>query len=248
MSPTVRGKPDRVLRLASALTAMLTLAPSSIEAAPPLAKTPPPLEVYMGRRIAATMHYAGAEWLIRPEREREENCTRLMKSLGLKSGMTVCDMGCGNGFYALRMARQVGSSGRVLAVDIQKEMLRLLEDRAEAAGLKNIRSVLGTVSDPKLTERNIDLILCVDVYHELSHPVHVLAAMRRALAPKGRLVLVEFRAEDRRVPIKPLHKMSKKQILKEIPANGFKLVDQYDGLPWQHVMFFERDDAASGRP
>ena len=136
MSPTVRGKPDRVLRLASALAAMLALAPSFIQSAPPPAKTPPPLEVYMGRRIAATMDYAGAEWLIRPEREREENCTRLLKSLGLKSGMTVCDMGCGNGFYALRMARQVGPRGRVLAVDIQKEMLKLLEDRAKAASCR----------------------------------------------------------------------------------------------------------------
>ena len=202
---------------------------------------PAPLVEYKGRRIAQTMHYAGAPWLIRESREREEDCSTMLGQLGLKPGMTVCDMGCGNGFYALRMAKLVGESGRVLAVDIQSEMLRLLQARAAEAKVTNIKPILGDVHDPKLPAGKVNFLLCVDVYHEFSHPEHMLRKMREALAPGGRLVLVEFREEDPKVPIKPLHKMSKKQILKELQPNGFKLVKQFDDLPWQHVMFFERN-------
>jgi ubiquinone/menaquinone biosynthesis C-methylase UbiE len=187
------------------------------------------------------MHYLGASWLTRDERQREEGTDLLIKALKVKPGQTVCDMGCGNGFHTLELARLVGEKGRVLAVDIQPEMLSLLNQRAKQAGLTNIEPILGTLIDPKLPAGKVDLILCVDVYHEFSHPEHMLKAMRRALAPGGRLVLVEFRLEDPDVPIKLLHKMSKQQILKELPPNGFKLVEQYDELPWQHAMFFERE-------
>jgi ubiquinone/menaquinone biosynthesis C-methylase UbiE len=205
-------------------------------------KLPPALTHYMGREIAQTMHFAGAPWLIRESREREEECSTLLKVLDLKPGQIVCDMGCGNGFYTLKIAPLVGPTGRVLAVDIQQEMLRLLEERAKQTEITNIDEILGGVADPHLPEGKVDLILCVDVYHEFSHPVQMLSKMRAALAPQGRVALVEFRAEDPKVPIKKLHKMSKKQILKEWEPNGFKLVEEYDKLPWQHVMFFQRDD------
>ncbi|MEE3371574.1 MAG: class I SAM-dependent methyltransferase [Planctomycetota bacterium] len=204
-------------------------------------KVPPPLKFYQGRKIAQTMHYTGAEWLIRNEREREERCTLMWANLGVKPGMTVCDMGCGNGFHALRLARMVGKSGSVLGVDIQPEMLKLLQKRAAKARVRNVQPVLGTISDPKLPVGKVDLILCVDVYHEFSHPEQMLSAMRKSLTPRGVVVLVEYRAEDPQVPIKPLHKMSKKQIMKELPRNGFKLIKQFDKLPWQHMMFFGRD-------
>lgn len=203
---------------------------------------PPALTHYKGREIAQTMHYLGAPWLVRESREREEECSTLLKCLNLKPGMIVCDMGCGNGFYTLKMAPMVGEKGKILAVDIQKEMLEMLDKRAAASKVTSVETILGTVADPKLPEGKVDLILCVDVYHEFDHPVEMLAAMRKSLAPGGRMVLVEFRAEDPKVPIKPLHKMSKEQILKEIPPNGFKLVEQFDKLPWQHVMFFEKDE------
>jgi SAM-dependent methyltransferase len=197
--------------------------------------------VYKGRRIATTMHYLGAPWLTRESREREEECSRLLRILDVEAGDVVCDLGCGNGFYTLPLAERVGPRGAVLAVDIQPEMLEFLADRAEAAGVAGrVRPILGTLTDPKLPEGAVDLILLVDVYHELSHPQPMLAAMRRSLAPDGQLVLVEFRAEDPDVPIKPLHKMSKRQMLIELPPNGFRLAAQFDGLPWQHVMFFER--------
>jgi len=202
---------------------------------------------YLGREIAQTMHYLGAPWLIRESRQREEDCETMLQELGVRESMVVCDMGCGNGFYSLQIARQVGARGKVLAVDIQPEMLRLLEARADEEDLENIELLLGSVVDPKLPRNEVDLILCVDVYHEFSHPEPMLAAMRAALKPDGLVVLVEFREEDPEVPIKPLHKMSKRQIEKEMQANGLKLVRQFDGLPWQHMMFFGRDEDWKGK-
>ncbi len=198
---------------------------------------------YKGRQIADAMHYLGAPWLMRETRQREEDCATLLEALEIKPGQTVCDIGCGNGFYTLQLAKLVGPEGRVLAVDIQSEMLRLLDQRAKEAGLTNIELIHGTPIDPKLPEGKVDLILLVDVYHEFSHPEAMLQAMRAALKPTGQIALAEFRLEDRNVPIKLLHKMSKKQILREFPPNGFKLSRQFDKLPWQHLMFFEREES-----
>ncbi len=197
---------------------------------------------YMGREIAVTMHYTGAPWSVRESREREEECSTLLKALNLKPDDVVCDLGCGNGFYALKIAKQV-PQGKVIGVDIQPQMLRMLRERARISRVKNIELVLGTLSDPKLPPDQVDLVFCVDAYHEFSHPEKMLRAIRKSLTKNGRLALVEFRAEDPLVPIKPLHKMSKQQILKELIPNGFKLVGQFDALPWQHVMFFGRDES-----
>ena len=206
-------------------------------------KLPPPLTHYKGREIAQTMHYTGAAWLTRESREREEDCTTMLKALNVRTGQTVCDLGCGNGFYTLKLAKMVGPEGKVLAVDIQKPMLDLLRRAMREEKVQNVEPILATTVDPKLPDAKLDLVLMVDVYHEISNPEEVLAAVRRSLKPDGRMVLVEFRMEDENVPIKLLHKMSKEQILKEIVPNGFKLVEQFDKLPWQHMMFFQRDDA-----
>lgn len=196
--------------------------------------------VYKGREIAQTMHYNGAPWLIRESRQREEDCQKMLENLGVKPGMTICDMGCGNGFYSLKLAEMVGKEGKILAVDIQPEMLRLLKARAEEEGIENIELILGDIDNPKLPEGKVDMILCVDVYHEFSHPVEMLAGMHQSLKPDGKVALLEFRMEDPNVPIKLLHKMSKKQAVLEYEANGFQLASQFDGLPWQHMMFFEK--------
>lgn len=203
---------------------------------------PPPLKKYYGRRIATTMHYLGAPWLVRESRQREEDCETMLAALDVQPGQVVCDMGCGNGFYTLPLAKLVGERGKVVAVDIQREMLGLLKDRANAENIDNIELVHGTVVDPQLKPNSVDLVLMVDVYHEFSHPEQMLQAIRDSLKPSGRVALVEFRAEDRSVPIKKLHKMSKQQILKEFEPNGFKLVEEFDKLPWQHLMFFERNE------
>jgi ubiquinone/menaquinone biosynthesis C-methylase UbiE len=194
---------------------------------------------YMGREIARTMHWTGAAWLLRQTRESEEHASLLIEALAVEPGQTVADLGCGNGFHTLPLAGRVGAGGRVLAVDLQPEMLAMLEERAAAAGVRNVETVLAAEDDPRLEPGSCDLILMVDVYHELSWPERVLAHVRRALAPGGRLVLVEFRAEDPDVPIKPLHKMSRAQVVRELEANGFRAAGSFDELPWQHVLAFE---------
>jgi len=210
--------------------------------APIVVELPPPLTKYMGREVAPYMSHEAAPWLVRGSREQEENSSRVVEALGLKPGQVVCDMGCGNGYYALRFAPLVGEKGRILGVDIQPEMLALLEKRAAKAEIENITPILGTVVDPKLPASAVDLVFMVDVYHEFSHPEPMLAAIRASLKPKGRVVLVEFRAEDPEVPIKKRHKMTKEQVVRELHANGFRLVKSFDELPWQHMLFFERDE------
>ena len=190
------------------------------------------------------MSHLGAPWLIRPERDEEERASESFKQLKLTDGLTVCDLGCGNGYWTLPMARDVAPSGRVLAVDIQPEMLQKLSARARRVKLgKIIEPVRGKVDDPMLPKGEVDILLMVDVYHEFSHPESMLWGIRNSLKPEGVVALLEYREEDPKVPIKPLHKMSKRQIMKEYEANGFKLVREYNKLPWQHLMFFARDDS-----
>jgi len=199
---------------------------------------PPPRTRYMGREIAQTMHYTGAPWLVRESRQREEDCRLLLEALQIKPGQTICDLGCGNGFYTLELARRVGPEGIVYAVDIQPQMLRLLVARARQEKLFNIKPVLGTFIDPRLPKGEVDLVFCVDVYHEFSHPEKMLKCIRESLSEGGQVVLAEFRGEDASVPIKPLHKMTKAQVKKELEPNGFVLEREFDELPWQHLMFF----------
>ena len=169
----------------------------------------------------------------------------MLANLGIKPAMTICDMGCGNGFYSLQLAQLVGKKGTIVGVDVQPEMLALLRSRMEEQGIDNIIPILGSYHDPRLPPNLVDLVLLVDVYHEFSHPEQMLASIRRSLKPDGLVVLVEFRSEDPEVPIKKLHKMSKAQCNKELTANGFKLVKEFDGLPWQHMMFYGKDNEPS---
>jgi len=205
----------------------------------PTVDIPPPLTHFMGREIAQTMHFTGAPWLVRESRQREEDCRLLIEALEIQPGQTVCDMGCGNGFYTLELARRVGPRGLVYAVDVQPEMLRMLLARLLAEGIQNVKPVLGTAIDPRLPKGDVDLVVCIDVYHEFSHPNAMLEMIRESLAPGGRLVLAEFRGEDPAVPIKPLHKMTKAQVRAELEPAGFQLAREFDRLPWQHLLFFE---------
>ncbi len=198
---------------------------------------------YLGRTIAPTMHFSGAGWLTRPTRDQEEEPLKLLNSLKIQPGQTICDFGCGNGFHSLQLAKRVGPTGAVHAIDIQPEMLEMLRERAGPRGLENIKPILASAEESGLAPAAFDMVLMVDVYHELASPSETLAAVHKSLKPDGRLVLVEFREEDQQVPILPLHKMSQLQVAKELEANRFKLVGQFDRLPWQHVMQFSRDDS-----
>lgn len=239
--PCGRVPVRRMIRLRFIALVLAIFTPARGEDAP-AAATPPPLTEYMGRVIAQTMHWSAAGWLIRHKRDREEASVKMREQLQLRPGMDVCDMGAGNGYHAMPMAQSVAPGGRVFAVDVQPEMIDLLKGRLAGQHIENVVPVVGLYHDPKLPEKSCDLILLVDVYHEFSHPVHMLAAMKKALKPGGALVLVEFRSEDDSVPIKPEHKMSKAQINKELAANGYKLAKEFDGLPWQHMMWFQVAD------
>lgn len=196
---------------------------------------------YFGREIAKFMTYHGAPWLERNERQEEERSDLLMKALKFQPGEAVADIGAGSGYYSRLIARAVGTNGVVYGTDIQQEMLDILTNKAAQAGLHNIRPVLGTESDPKLAVNSVDTILIVDVYHEMEFPFEMMAGLSRSLKQGGRLVLVEYRGEDRAVPIKELHKMTEEQVKKELAPHPLKFDETLRMLPWQHVMIFRKN-------
>ncbi|HWG43433.1 MAG TPA: class I SAM-dependent methyltransferase [Gemmataceae bacterium] len=197
---------------------------------------------YMKREIARVMGHQGAGWLERPEREKEEQPRKLLRILDLKPGQVVADIGAGSGYHTFRMAEKLGPRGKVLAVDIQKEMLDIIRKRMKKDEVSNIELILGTETDPKLPANGVDVILLVDVYHEFAFPFEMTEAMVKALKPGGRLVFVEFRKEDRDpvVPILEVHKMRKEQVVREMKPHALKHVKTISSLPWQHVIFFEK--------
>ncbi|MDX2269569.1 MAG: methyltransferase domain-containing protein [Bryobacter sp.] len=196
-----------------------------------------------GRRIAPVMGVGGADWLERQERESEENPSKAIDLMKFKPGMVVADVGAGVGYYAFRIAEKVGPTGKVYATDIQPEMLQLLRRRMREKGVANVETVLSTEHDARLPENCCDVILMVDVYHELSQPVDVLGGLRKALKADGRLILLEYRKEDPYVPIRPEHKMSIKEAKMEVEAEGFRLDQVVHSLPWQHLLIFRKNEA-----
>ena len=195
---------------------------------------------YMGREISRVMGHQGADWLERPEREHEEMPILLVALLKLKEGDVVADIGVGTGYIARRISPKIGETGTLYGVEIQQEMLDILAEKMAAEGITNIKGVLGTITDPKLPPASVDLAIMVDVYHEFSHPYEMLQNICRGLKTGGRVVFVEYRAEDRRVPIKRLHKMSELQVIKEATPHPLVWVETRHDLPWQHVIIFEK--------
>ena len=200
---------------------------------------PPALLEYKGREIARTMHWQGAPWLMRKLREEEEKTSEMIKELKLKPGISVADIGSGNGYHTLMMAKIIGEKGQAYAVDIQPEMLIMLEERAKKVGMDNIKLIENRFWDADLPEKSVDFVLMADVYHEFSHPQQMLSSIKKSLKENGVVCLLEFKSEDPKVPIKPEHKMSKAQVIKEMSSNGFVLSRSYDKLPWQHLLFFK---------
>ncbi|MDX1420910.1 MAG: methyltransferase domain-containing protein [Rubricoccaceae bacterium] len=196
---------------------------------------------YLGREIARVMDHRGAAWLERPERERTELPGLVVENLDLAPDAVVADIGAGTGYFAFRIAPEV-PEGRVLAVDIQPEMLAILERRAEELGMRNVAPIWGAEDDPRLRAGSVDVSLIVDAYHEFAYPREMAEAIYRATKPGGRLVLVEYRAEDPSVPIRPLHKMTEAQVRRELASVGFRFVENRDFLPQQHFLVFERPE------
>ena len=192
---------------------------------------------YMGREISQVMGHLGASWLERPQRERQERTDLLIERLPLAPDDVVADIGAGTGYFSLPVAARV-PEGTVYAVDIQPEMLSMLRSRLQAASIDNVVTVLGTEKSPGLPAAEVDLAFIVDAYHEFSYPREMGEALVQALRPGGRLVLIEYREEDRSVPIKPLHKMSEAQVRREMQALGLEWEATEDYLPQQHVLIF----------
>lgn len=223
-----------------ALAIATAVAAQAVERYAPVASTADGIgKTYMGRQIARVMGWQGAAWLERDEREREERTDLLLPILALKSGSVVADIGAGTGYYARRMSNIVGPSGKVYAVDVQPEMVKMLH-AARQRGYANIVPILGSADDVKLLPASVDVAIMVDVYHELEQPFEVLSSLVNALKPGGRIVFVEYRAEDPRVPIKPLHKMSEAQIRREAEVHPLAWERTANDLPWQHVVIFRK--------
>ncbi len=194
---------------------------------------------YLGREIAQVMGHTGAQWLERPEREREERTDVLLRALSLQKDDVVADIGAGSGYFTFRMAPLV-PKGKVLAVDIQPEMLELLNKKKQKINISNVETVLGDITDPKLPAGTVDLALLVDAYHEFSHPYEMMQNLVHSLKPGGRIALVEYRAEDPEVPIRPRHKMTETQARKEMEAAGLQFVENKKVLPQQHLLIFRK--------
>lgn len=237
----------RARPISTALT-LLLFAVAGIAAAPPdrythgVASPDGIGKRHEGREIAKVMGWQAAPWLEREEREKEERTSLLIEELGLTPGMVVADVGAGSGYLSRRMAPLV-APGRVIAVDIQPEMLALLAEAAKDPRYANIQPLAGGVDDTRLPPDSIDLAIMVDVYHELEYPFEVLESIVRALKPGGRVAFVEYRGEDPDVPIKALHKMTEKQVRLEAGKHALTWVRTGKRLPWQHLVIFRKQES-----
>jgi SAM-dependent methyltransferase len=220
-----------------------TLAPTAFVEAPSYTTAPPSSDgigkIFMGREISHVMGHQGLNWLERNEREMEEAPSRAIALFDLVPEAVIADIGAGSGYYSFRIAPLV-PRGKVIAVDIQQEMLDFLKAESAKREVTNVQPHLGVIDDIKLPPDTLDAALMVDSYHEFSHPIEMLTSLHKALKPGGKIYLLEYRAEDPRVPIKPLHKMSEAQARKELEALGFTFVENKPGLPWQHFLVFEK--------
>lgn len=195
---------------------------------------------HMNREIAHVMGFQGMRWLERPEREKEENTTRLLENMNIKPNDAIADIGAGSGYHAFKMAK-IASEGHVYAVDIQDKMLEAIRRKKAVDTISNISTITGTETNVNLFENSIDKVLLVDVYHEFNEPIKVIASIKKTMRPNGKLYLIEYRGEDANVPIKILHKMTEKQAVKEMKAAGLKLEQNIGNLPWQHCMVFVKE-------
>jgi SAM-dependent methyltransferase len=195
---------------------------------------------YMGREIAYVMGYQGMSWLDRPEREAEENTSILLKNMEIKPGEYLADIGAGSGYHVFKMAAMV-PEGKVYAVDIQEEMLAELRRKQQQDGISNVSVIRGSEKNINLPDNSVDKVLMVDVYHEFSYPIEMVASIKSALKADGKIYLIEYRGEDPAVPIKETHKMTEAQAVKEMQAAGFTLDRNISNLPWQHCMVFVKE-------
>ena len=203
-------------------------------------------KIFMGREISHVMGHPGIGWLERDEREKEEAPSKAIAMLELAPDTVIADIGAGSGYYSFRIAPLI-PEGKVVAVDIQQEMLDFLKTEAAKREIENVEPHLGSIESVQLPPNTLDAALMVDAYHEFSHPAEMLTSLRTALKPGGKIYLLEYRAEDPEVPIKRLHKMTAAQAIKEYEALGFTFIENKPDLPWQHLLVFEKPRASADR-
>lgn len=227
-----------------------TAVPSESVEAPPSPAPPPSYvtaqpspdgigKIFMGREISHVMGHPGIGWLERDERDKEEAPAKAIALLDLAPDTVIADIGAGSGYYSFRIAPLI-PEGKVIAVDIQPEMLDFLKSESTKLGVANVQPHLGSIDDINLPPNTLDSALMVDAYHEFSHPAEMLRSLHKALKPGGKIYLLEYRAEDPEVPIKTLHKMTAAQAIKEYEALGFTFLENKTGLPWQHLLIFQK--------
>jgi SAM-dependent methyltransferase len=196
-------------------------------------------KIYLGREISQVMGFAGKDWLERADREREEGISAALKNLPINPNSIIADIGAGSGYYTFRISPLV-PEGKIYAVDIQDDAVAYIKKRSVELGMDNIIPIKGTEKSPNLPKGQVDLIIMVDVYHELAYPQEMLGAIYEALKPDGKILLLEYKGEDPTIAIKPLHKMTEQQAKKELKSNGFQFVENGKFLPIQHYIIFEK--------
>jgi ubiquinone/menaquinone biosynthesis C-methylase UbiE len=236
---------DLLLGLAVCLGAMPVLAQSAVNTGTNRYQFRQPHDpdgigkFYLGREIAQVMGHEAAGWLERVERDQQEHTEELVEQLKIQPGQVVADIGAGTGYFSRRLAKRVGPAGKILAVDVQPEMIYLLNKNLAALRLTNVTAVLGTPTDPRLPPGSVDVVVMVDVYHEFEYPFEMMNRICATLKPGGRVAFVEYRSEPQ-IPIKPLHKMTEAQLRKEMAVQPLDWVETRHGLPWQDIVVFRQ--------
>lgn len=196
-------------------------------------------KVYMGREIAKVMGAAGAAWLERNSRPTDENTNLAISKIPISDSGTIADIGAGTGYYTFRIAAKI-PQGKVYAVEIQDEYITSLNNKKKEQNIENVAVIKGNSHSANLPDNSVDVVIMVDVYHELLFPVEMLNSIKKALRPNGKIILMEYKAEDPSVAIKKLHKMTAAQVTRELSANGFSLSFKGDFLPIQHFLVYQK--------
>lgn len=194
-------------------------------------------KIYQGREISKVMGHLGASWLERSSRDNEESPNLAVDLLDLKKDMIIADFGAGTGYFTSKLARKCSI---VYAVDIQQEMLDLNAKQMRNKNINNVKFILGFTDRTGLPKNSLDLVILVDVYHELENPLEIMNDIKSSLNQTGKVALIEYRKEDPTVPIKPLHKMSVEQVVKEMRQVNLKLHSNIQELPRQHMLIFSK--------
>lgn len=213
----------------------LTLALAAAGTTPPLSAQNP--------KTMAEMHalHMNPEAYIKaledPERDKYQKPHEVMTALDVKDGEIIADIGAGSGYFSLRLARHVGATGHVYAVDVSPDMTRHLNERIAAAKLLNISTILAKPDDPLLPQP-VNRFLIVDVWHHIADQPAYLALMKKSLKPGGQVVMIDFKKEE--IPVGPPMnmKIAREDLIAQMQANGFTLVKEHTFLPYQYFLVF----------